>query len=70
MSWQSSRLECAVSGFPTPTITWERTDRKVFRTGSLTMSGPTMLVSKAGRGDTGKYKCTAENSVGPAQVKS
>jgi len=64
---EEAKLECAVSGFPTPTITWERTDRKVFRTGSLTMAGPTMLVSKAGRGDTGKYKCTAENSVGPAQ---
>ena len=57
-----------VSGFPTPTITWERTDRKVFNSGSLTMAGPTMLVAKAGREDTGKYKCTAENSVGPVQT--
>jgi len=65
---EEAKLECKVSGFPTPTITWERTDRKVFNSGSLTMAGPTMLVAKAGREDTGKYKCTAENSVGPAQT--
>ena len=61
------KLECKVSGFPTPTITWERTDRKLFRTGSLTMAGPKMVVPKADREDSGRYRCTAENQVGPAR---
>ena len=64
---EEAKLECKVSGFPFPTITWERTDKKVFHTGSLTMAGPTMLVPKAGKEDSGMYKCTAENSVGPSQ---
>jgi len=65
---EEARLECLVSGFPTPTITWARVDRKVFHTGAATMDGPTMLVTSAHSTDRGKYRCTAKNSVGPEQT--
>ena len=54
---EEARLECAVSGFPTPTITWARVDRKVFHTGAATMDGATMLVTNAHSSDRGKYRC-------------
>ena len=53
---EEARLECLVSGFPTPTITWARVDRKVFHTGAATMDGPTMLVTSAHSTDRGKYR--------------
>ena len=61
---ERAELRCDAAGFPTPTIRWERVDRKVFHTGQLAMAGAQMVVPGATRDDQGEYSCTAENSVG------
>ena len=61
---ERAELRCDVAGFPTPTIRWERKDRKVFHTGQLVMAGAQMVVPATTRDDQGEYSCTAENSVG------
>ena len=61
---EEARLECAVAGFPSPTITWRRQDHKVLHTGGLTSLGSSLVIPEVGRQDQGEYQCTAENSVG------
>jgi hypothetical protein len=53
---EEARLECSVGGFPAPTITWERVDRRVFHSGAATVAGATLVIPSATKGDRGEYR--------------
>lgn len=61
---QAVNLNCLASGFPAPSIVWQRTDKKVFFTGKLTYPGSSVKFGNVKRGDRGDYQCKADNNVG------
>ena len=57
-------LRCDVSGFPVPTVTWQK-DRKPFQSAG---SG-VIHIGRSTRQDAGTYICKADNRVAPADEK-
>eukprot|EP00096_Caligus_rogercresseyi_P014118 TRINITY_DN664_c0_g1_i10.p1 TRINITY_DN664_c0_g1~~TRINITY_DN664_c0_g1_i10.p1 ORF type:complete len:374 (+),score=72.54 TRINITY_DN664_c0_g1_i10:1773-2894(+) len=57
-------LLCESSGFPSPKITWRRSDGSLFRNGNTEMTGNILTLSNTLKVDRGTYICTASNGVG------
>ncbi|XP_062506265.1 roundabout homolog 1-like isoform X1 [Corticium candelabrum] len=56
------KLECAATGYPSPTITWSRVD-EVLESSKVSANG-SLIIESAKKGDNGQYMCTAKNAVG------
>ena len=56
------KLECAATGYPSPTITWSRVD-EVLESSKVSANG-SLIIESAKKGDSGQYMCTAKNAVG------
>ncbi|XP_022101373.1 neurotrimin-like [Acanthaster planci] len=57
-------LYCNASGFPDPTVTWEKVGYYPPMGGSPQVWGDTVLLSNIDEQDAGVYNCTASNGVG------
>ncbi|PRD35155.1 UNVERIFIED_CONTAM: Lac [Trichonephila clavipes] len=69
-------LNCAVTGHPQPTVTWQREDGQSFTAGpphnkvkKNSYEGEELLISKVSRLHMGTYICTAENGVPPSMAR-
>lgn len=60
----SLKLSCNASGFPSPTISWQRQHR-LLPGGEKSALGPILAFAHLSRSDGGTYICTADNRVGP-----
>lgn len=62
------RLQCAATGFPTPTITWKMEGDKVIDSGkwkSNAVLGNSINITSINRVHMGTYICSADNSIPP-----
>lgn len=61
-------LECEVDGFPPPTIKWYHNDLQIASVDGKINSHNggicRLIIEKTSKEATGKYQCTASNSVG------
>ena len=64
---QSVNFTCAVSGIPTPTVTWYHNGAQLSAGGVISISGNTLSISSLAVGHTGMYQCFASNVVGRTQ---
>ncbi|XP_046477409.1 limbic system-associated membrane protein isoform X1 [Neodiprion pinetum] len=64
-------LRCAVTGSPTPTITWRREDSHPIPLGNgvTSIEGPFFNITKVNRLHMGSYLCIASNGVPPSVSK-
>ena len=68
----SAIIDCTATGFPLPTIVWEKVDGSDL-SDRLSMTGPvsnvtsttvSLMVTDVSREDSGEYRCSVSNSVG------
>ena len=59
---QNIKLQCLATGYPSPTITWSRTDG-VLESGKVNANG-SLVLENVKKGDSGQYMCTAKNALG------
>ncbi|UYV62091.1 hypothetical protein LAZ67_1007780 [Cordylochernes scorpioides] len=57
----SVTLSCHARGSPTPRISWSRLDREEIQNSNSS----TLVLNPVGRSNVGKYRCTADNGLGP-----
>jgi len=65
----SLKLSCNASGFPSPTISWQRQHR-LLPSGEKRIYGDSLWFHRVSRSDSGTYICTADNNVGPPVTAS
>ena len=69
MEGETARLRCDVSGYPPPSVTWEK-DGVAVTSESAKMyvqGGNTLVVPRVGIEDAGLYTCVAKNAMGTAR---
>ncbi|XP_070180043.1 papilin-like isoform X2 [Littorina saxatilis] len=68
MEGETARLSCDVSGYPTPSVTWQKEGVPVTSgSGKVYIQGNTLVVPRVGIDDSGLYACIADNAVGSAR---
>jgi len=60
----SLKLSCNASGFPLPTISWQR-QHQLLPSGDKRLKSSSLTFPHVTRSDGGTYICTADNNVGP-----
>ncbi|GIY05785.1 hypothetical protein CDAR_506581 [Caerostris darwini] len=63
-------LECAATGYPTPSITWKKQHEEELPEDRFHQFGGNLLIIGVMQGDDGTYSCEAENSAGQKEVRS
>ena len=59
-------LKCSSDGFPTPTLTWKKTDGNELK--KVTAEENTVTVVMKADEDFGLYTCNADNGVGAPSI--
>ena len=69
MEGETARLRCDVSGYPPPSVTWEKDGVAVTsESAKLYVQGDnTLVVPRVGIEDAGLYTCVAKNDMGTAK---
>ena len=57
-------LECVASGIPTPQVTWAKDGQDLRFHNNTRFLLSNLLIDSAGEGDSGTYKCHADNGIG------
>lgn len=67
LSAKTARLNCSVTGHPTPRVIWYKNGRPVFIKGRIVQSGTNQLLFyNSITADKGMYQCLAINDAGYA----
>ncbi|XP_014664691.1 PREDICTED: lachesin-like [Priapulus caudatus] len=71
---QTVVLTCSATGFPPPTLYWQKEDQSLLPTGESQHWNSTMIIDRITKEDRGIYVCVADNQVGdgdrrPVKVK-
>ncbi|CAL8080745.1 unnamed protein product [Orchesella dallaii] len=64
---ESATLSCDVTGYPEPTVTWERKG-KMMPTGDTKIEGTDLTFARVSRHYAGTYECVAHNDLGAART--
>ncbi|XP_050443894.1 uncharacterized protein LOC126847631 [Adelges cooleyi] len=67
------RLRCVVTGKPTPQVKWHKLDTSTIPMGSWkeeSVTGHSINITKINRLHMGRYRCVAENGIGPAAIQN